>query len=59
MKFKLSTWLKQDEGETLARFGQAKLVKKLTGRIELIGGTCDDRTAAKEWASMFLHEAAI
>jgi len=59
MKLNLLDWFKQDEGETLARFGEARLVKKLTGKIELIGVSADDRTAAKEWVSLFLHEARV
>lgn len=59
MKLNLLAWLKQDQDETLARFGEARLVKKPTGKIELIGGSADDRTAAKEWVSFFLHEARI
>lgn len=59
MKLKLLVWPKPDEGETMARFGEARLVKRLTGKIELVGGTDEDRTAAKEWVSMFLHEATI
>ena len=59
MKLNLLAGLKRDEGETLAQFGDAKLVKKSTGKIELVGGTTDDRTAAKEWASLFLHEATV
>ncbi len=30
-----------------------------TGRYELRGGTPDDRQAAREWISMFLHHAAV
>ena len=59
MKLNLLTWPKQDEGEIMARFGEARLIKKLTGKIELVGGTEADRAAAREWISMFLHEAAI
>jgi hypothetical protein len=59
MKLNLLAWLKRDEGETLARFGEARLVKMLTGKIELIGGSAEDRTAAKEWTSLFLHEAPV
>ncbi len=43
----------------MARFGEARLVKKFDGKIELIGGSSEDRTAAKEWISLFLHEAVI
>jgi len=59
MKQNLLEWLQRNEVETLAQFGEARLVKKLTGKIELIGGSADDRTAAKEWVSLFLHEAAV
>ncbi len=36
-----------------------RLVKKLDGKIELIGGSAENRTEAKEWISLFLHEAVI
>jgi hypothetical protein len=42
-----------DEGEVLAYFGKARLVRKLDGKLGLIGGTDEDRTAAREWISMF------
>lgn len=59
MKLNLLVWLKKDEGETIAHFGEARLVKKPSGKIILVGGTDDDRIAAKEWASFFQHEATI
>ena len=49
----------KDEGEVLAYFGGARLVKKLDGRLELVGGDRGDRTAAREWISMFFHEAVV
>jgi hypothetical protein len=48
-----------DHGETLARFGEARLVKDLSGKIELLGGSPDDRREARQWCSMFMHEAII
>lgn len=45
--------------ETLASFGEARLVKQLDGKIELIGGAREERRAAREWCSLFLHEAAV
>ena len=48
-----------DEDEVLAYFGQALLVKRLDGKLELVGGTEGDRTAAREWISMFFHEAIV
>ena len=59
MKFNQLAWFARDEGETIAVFGDARLVKKLSGKIELLGGSPEDRRAAREWCSLFLHEAAI
>ena len=59
MKLNRISWFKRDEAETLARFGEARLVKKLDGKTELRGGTLDDRRTAREWCSLFLHEAVI
>lgn len=41
-------WFK-DEGEIVASFGQAQLVKFLDGQYILRSGSQDDRLAAKEW----------
>ncbi len=59
MKFKELFTRRDDEGEVLAHFGQARLVKKLDGKLELVGGTEEDRTAAREWISLFFHEAVV
>lgn len=40
----------------IATFGTARLVRKLDGRHELIGGTPADLTAAREWCSMYAHD---
>jgi hypothetical protein len=37
-------------------FGNAWLIRRGHGRHELIGGTDNDYTAAKEWTSFFAHE---
>ncbi len=47
------------QGKIVARFGAAKLVEEPRGRFQLIGGTMEDRLAAREWASLFLHEAVL
>ena len=39
MKLNVMAWFKRDEGEIMARFGEARLVKKVTGKIELLGGS--------------------
>jgi hypothetical protein len=49
----------KDEGETIASFGEAKLIKFLDGRLELKGGSKEDRDAAHEWISLFMHEAVV
>jgi hypothetical protein len=49
----------KDEGEVIARFGDAQLIRFLDGKMELRGGSNDDRTAAREWMSMFWHEAVV
>lgn len=51
--------LRGRDGETIAVFGAARLVKHLDGKIQHLGGSRDDRRAAREWCSMFLHEAAL
>jgi hypothetical protein len=45
----------KEEGEIIAFFGEARLVKYPNGKYELRGGSKDDRLAAKEWISMFCH----
>ncbi len=43
----------------IAFFGRARLVKKMDGKFEVVGGTAEDHTEAKQWVSLFLHEAAV
>jgi hypothetical protein len=45
------------DAELIAAFGHANLVKTFDGKLELRGGTVEDRAAAQEWISLFLHEA--
>jgi hypothetical protein len=46
-------------GEVVARFGAARLVKQPEGRFQLIGGNEAERSEAREWVSLFLHEAVL
>lgn len=46
-----------DRFNLIARFGGAKLITKPDGRMELRGGSRADLTEAKEWISLFMHEA--
>jgi len=43
----------------VACFGQARLLNRADGRMELQGGSEADRTDAKEWISLFMHEAVL
>ncbi len=49
----------KDEGEVVAGFGDAKLIRFLAGKLELRGGSNEDRVAARERISMFWHEVAV
>ena len=39
----------KDEGEVVAGWGQTQLIKYLDGKVELKGGSKEDRLAAHEW----------
>ena len=43
----------------VARFGRAKLLSRADGLVELRGGSSSDQTEAKEWVSLFMHEAVL
>jgi hypothetical protein len=49
----------RDEGEVVAGWGQAQLIKYLDGKTELRGGSEQDRAEAREWMSLFWHEAVL
>ncbi len=49
----------KDEGEVIAAWGQAQLIKYLDGKMELRGGSDQDRAEAREWISLFWHEAVV
>lgn len=40
--------------QTLAVFGNARLVKKLDGKLEIRGGSECERSEAQRWVEMFL-----
>ena len=46
---------RRSKPEVMAIFGEARLVRQLGGRIELLGGTPEDRDQAREWAATFLQ----
>ncbi len=47
------------EPTTVARFGAARLVRHFDGPYELVGGTADDRDAAREWCSLFAPQVVF
>jgi len=47
------------QGETIARFGQAQLVRQPDGRHELMGGTAADHGDARDWCSFFAPEVVF
>ena len=49
----------QDEGEVIAAWGQAELIKYLDGKLALKDGSKEDRSAAHEWMSLFWNAAVV
>lgn len=47
------------EGDIIAIFGQAQLIRTRRGQYELIGGGREDQAEAREWISLFMHNAVI
>jgi hypothetical protein len=43
----------------IAAWGEANLVKHWDGGLELRGGSRNDHIAAREWLSLFWHEAVV
>jgi hypothetical protein len=58
MKLKFFSLFK-DEGEAVASWGEARLIRYLDGKTELRGGSDQDRAEAREWMSLFWHEAVV
>ncbi len=47
------------KGEVVATFGAARLIRTPEHKYELRGGSRADRTAAKEWISLFRHDVVV
>ena len=52
-------WCGGDEGELLASFGGARLVKHLDGTCEIHGGTTEERGEARDWVALFLQHVIL
>jgi hypothetical protein len=48
-----------DEGEVIASWGEAKFIKYLDAKLELRGGSEEDRAKAKKWISTFMPRAVV
>ena len=62
MKFRLFNFSRASTRKRelhLAQFGSGRLVKIAEGRVQLRGGDADDLTSAKEYISLFMHEALL
>ena len=51
--------VRNNEGKVIVSFGEADLLRRGDGRFELRGGSRSERQAAREWVSIFKHEAAV
>ncbi len=47
------------DAEIIRTFGTAELLRHTSGDWELRGGTRTDRLEAREWISLFCHEAVL
>lgn len=59
MKHRHSSDIAADRTHTVMLFGQAKLVQVAENKLVLKGGNKDDQTEAKEFVSLFMHEATL
>ena len=57
MKNRIKSLFVRKSPRLITRFGRARLVFLPDGSVELQGAHAHDRTAAKEWISLFMHEA--
>jgi hypothetical protein len=56
MKNRIVNLIGSKSERVITTFGRARLVSLPDGSIVLQGGHVQDRTAAKEWISLFMHE---
>ena len=54
---RMNNWIpSHEQHEVICQFGEAKLVRLLNGKHDLLGGTDADRAAALEWVALFAHQ---
>ena len=59
MKLEILDETRARGAEVIAQFGKAALIKQPNGSWQLQGGSAEDRLSAREWTSLFLHEAVL
>jgi len=59
MKTLLNGLSERNHTNLIARFGRARLVSRPDGRAELRDASESERTEAKEWISLFMHEVVL
>ncbi len=52
---KLLDAIRMNQGEVIAGWGNARLIRHLDGRYRLAGGTDEDQAVVREWVSLFAH----
>ena len=59
MKMNILSCLLKSEGNKVASFGTSNLIHHRNGQWELRGGQPEDQAAAREWCSLFQHDATF
>ena len=54
MRFRTVDPNRAPEEELIAQFGEARLVKRLDGKLEMKDGSEEDRAEARKWVAAFL-----
>ena len=52
-------YCRAQDGELIAEFGAARLVRRLNGRCEVRGGSTADLEAARLWCAIFCRDVPI
>lgn len=49
----------RSDGQVIASWGEAKLIKTVEGKYQLRGGSKEDLISAREWISLFMNDAVV
>ena len=59
MKNRIKPFYASQDEQLITTFGNARLIRQADGTTTLRGGHVQDQTSAKEWVSLFMHEAVL